>query len=437
MWEEQVDETLSRGRRLMIGKARAFIGLYDNIVRLRRIRDQKVKAYDRDIDGPCSAYRRIDQSGMKLVRYVMHGAACVEIGGFAHDQRFPFRQNAVHVVSGAGNGTLGLIIHRNATLSAGCCLAATALFFDELFNGVVTRARHFGRTPDRRCHDLEVDDNDTQILPRHILFQQHGFAMGAGCSDSRFYLLRRPQINCDTAALLAAQRLYDEALVLLEKFRISLRRIGPALRREIEPFRRENAVRDGLVVTAAHRHRGSEFRERFPARDRAPSVGQAEEAALCIQYFNCNTAAARLVNNDSRVGIERFLGWFADIKFLIDRTAGLQAEALDRVKAELFVKRNGLFIIVENGKIHEGASPLLHAARQIENKGNADSGVGRLTVNGEAPEAGAFLRITENAFVIQSRDGTDNVPAASVACDKMKVAVVVPVREEEVIANLD
>jgi hypothetical protein len=206
---------------------------------------------------------------------------------------------------------------------------------------------------------------------------------------------------------------------------------GDALGGHAQPRLDHRAARHSLVVAAAHGDGGGQVRQALPAVDRPAAEGEAEDRRLGVQHLDRDAAPARLVDDDHGIGVELLIRRRAGEQALVDGVAGLQREDRHALEAELLVQRDGVRVVVHDGKVHEGPPAREEMLGERAHQGLADARAHRLRVDGEAPQRRAVLGIVEGMGMVDAGDGADHLPRPLVLRDVVGEHAAVPVLAHE------
>ena len=150
--------------------------------------------------------------------------------------------------------------------------------------------------------------------------------------------------------------------------------------------RLDDAAGHALVVADAHGDCGRQLGQAFAADIGASAIGQPEECAFRIDDLDADAAAARFVDDDARIGVEiAVVEMRLGKQGLVDDVLVLDGKHRNAEEAELFVKRDGLFVVMNDRQVHIGAVPGLEIFRKMPYQRLADSGQGRLRVDRKTP----------------------------------------------------
>ena len=196
----------------------------------------------------------------------------------------------------------------------------------------------------------------------------------------------------DAAALLAARGLHHDGAMLVEK-RLDAVVVGRLdLLGDMHPGTFDDAARDRLVVADLHRNAGGQFAQGLAAAQRAPAIGQTEEAALAIGHLDvdearCRRRAAppRLVDEETGIGVQALFRRGADEELLVDRVLALHCKERHPVEAELLIERDRHVVVVQNREIHVGGAARKEMLGQRAHQRLAYARLGRLGIDREAP----------------------------------------------------
>ena len=290
-------------------------------------------------------------------------------------------------------------------------------------------ANDFGRAADGRGHHLVADHQHAQVVAFVITLQQHALVEHAGTLDGFLHLARRAQINCHALALFTVDRLDHHRAMLGEKGGIVFGATGQALRRYAEVGARQGAMSQALVLAQGHAHGAGQVAQRFAAADASAAVAEGEQPGLGVVHLHFDAAAQRLVDDDTRVGVELGLRARTEEQRLVDAVLALEAEGLQLAEAELGVKLLGLFVVVQHRQV-EVAQATAHAVLdQMTDQHLADARAAALRVDRQAPEAAAVFRVTEGALVVEAHDAADHRAAVFVLGQPVGRAALVVGRE--------
>src|SRR5215203_5072289 len=161
----------------MVREPRALVGLNKPVFSSSDVRDDQVKADNRDIDRASCLDRCRNEVVMDLVRDIVDGAAGVEVGRAPDEKLSASRRNGVHLIPAQPDATLRLSIERDLRFTTRCGCSAPALFLDQITHTVLPRPNDLRRPAYGRCNDLEANHDDAEIMPGNVLLKQHGVAM--------------------------------------------------------------------------------------------------------------------------------------------------------------------------------------------------------------------------------------------------------------------
>ncbi len=302
----------------------------------------------------------------------------MQIGGLADSDLGALCWHAVEGIAGILDATLGFRIHGNTAFTAGCRGAAPALGCDQVADAPVTIADNAGRSPDRYRNDLIIDYDKAKILAVIAGFQDHILTDLFGPGDGGIDFSHCFQTNRDALALLAACRFDHDRAMFFEEGGMVFRCCADTLFRDIDAYLVGNPAGDAFVIADRHCDGGSKFAEGLPAIDGATAVAEAEISILCIDDMNKYTPAARLIGDQSGIGVELAVRQFTSIELLIDRVLVLDRKGRDLAKTQLLIKRDCLFIIVQNRQVHIGCAACLEMFGQMADQCFAETGMRRL-----------------------------------------------------------
>src|SRR5690606_32847641 len=215
-----------------------------------------------------------------------------------------FGEHVIERVPAPRDGALRLVIQRDRAFSAGRRLSPPALLLDQLAHRMPAVADDRGRLAYRGRDDLVVDQHDAQVLPLDELFEHDVLRQRGGPAHGRFELLRIRDVHADAPPLLAARGLHDERAAAREKRFVLGARPGPPLLRHADADLAHHALRDQLVVAAAHRDGARQLAQRLPAHHAPAAALQREVAFLGVDDLDRDAAAYGLVDDDLRVRVE-------------------------------------------------------------------------------------------------------------------------------------
>ena len=381
---------------------------------LIRRRYQQVETDHRDVQRPGCLDRGIGQGGVEDGGDVLEAAAGMQIGGLAHRQALPDRQDAVVVDARRMQGAQGFRILGNPALATGGGLAPAALGIDQVADAVAAVAQHLGGAADGRGDHFVADHQDAQVAARVEAFQQHATVEHPGALDGFLDFAGGAQVDRDALALLAVHRLDHQASVFGEEGCVLLGAAGQALGRQAQAGALEGAVGQALVLAQGHAHGAGQVGQRFAATDAATAVVQGEQAGLGIIDLHLDAAAQGFVDNDLGVGVELRLRAGADEQRLVDAVLALDAEGLQFAKAQLGVQALGLAVVVQYGKIKITEPTAHEVLDQVAHQHFADTRAAAVRVDRQAPEAAAVLGVLEGLLMIEAHDAADHRAAVFV-----------------------
>ncbi len=165
--------------------------------------------------------------------------------------------------------------------------------------------------------------------------------------------------------------------------------------------------------------------------DRAPAIGEAEEAALGVGHLDMDAAPQRLLDDDHRIRIEAAVDLRRGEQRLVDGVLALDREDRHALEAELLVEGDRLLVVVHDREVDVGGAAggkvLEHAAHERL----ADAGLTRLGIDRQAPQRRAPLGIPERLIMIDARDRAQDGARRVVLGDEIADRPGVAARPEE------
>jgi hypothetical protein len=395
-------------------------------------RHDEVDPHHGNVDHPRRRDGRRGEVGMHVVGDIVDGAPGVQVGGLAHAQDLPVGQHRVKAAAGGADAAQGLVVERYPRFPARGGGAAPADLGDELAHRAAAVADDLGRPADGRRHQLEADHDEPQVLAARERFHQHPVAHPPGVLHRRRDRFGRVDAHRDAAPLLAARRLDHQRAVLGEEALDLGGILGFQLCGHRDPGLLDEPARHRLVVADRHGDGARQVGQRLAAADAAPAIGQAEEAALGIDDLDADAAAARLVDDDAGIGVERLGRRGAGEQRLVDRVLALDREERHALEAQLLVERDRLFVVVHHRQVHGGRAAGLHVLGEPPHQGLADAGLARLGIDRQAPQRRPAFGIVEGADVGHARHRADHVAGLFVFRHEVGERAAVAVGPEEI-----
>ena len=166
---------------------------------------------------------------------------------------------------------------------------------------------------------------------------------------------------------------------------------------------------------------------------RAAAVGEAEKAAFGVGDLDLDATAACLVDDDARIGIELVVGFQRGGKqLLVNRVLALDREDGDAAKAELFIKRDGLLVVVHHRQVEIGGTARLEVFGEPAHQHLADARMTCLRVDGKAPQRRRVLGVVEGARMIDPGHRADDLAGRLLLRDEIGDRAAVALRPEEI-----
>ncbi|RMM61774.1 hypothetical protein ALQ75_05447 [Pseudomonas savastanoi pv. glycinea] len=410
--KQQIDETFGGGLWFMVGKAHAFIGFDEHVLGLIGGRHHQVQADDRDVQSPRCTYCCIAEHRVQNGRDIFKAATGVQVCSAAHGQTLIHRQDIGILKTGLAHCALGLLVHRNTAFAISRGGTATALGLDQLFDGMASITNDLSRTTDRCSHHLKADHHDAQVEAFMKAFQNDARVELTGLFDSALNVFDGPQIDGDTLALLAIQRLDHDLPVLFKKRKVVVCTACPLLCGQAQAGSLQRSMGQAFVLTQGHAHRAGQIAQRLAAADPPTTIAEGKQAGIRVIHLYINATTMGFLDDDSRIWIEIRLRTGAEEQRLIDAVLALDGEGRQVTEIQLGVQRLGLIVVMQYRQIKVAQTAAHEVLDQMPHQHFTHAGPRALRVNRQAPEAAAFFRVIEGFLMVKAHDAADDRVAA-------------------------
>ncbi len=198
----------------------------------------------------------------------------------------------------------------------------------------------------------------------------------------------------------------------------------------------DDAACHALVVADRHGDGRGELAQRFTAMHGAAAIGEPEKAALRVGDLDRDAAPPRFVDDDLGIDVQAFVGGGSGEQRLVDGVTALDRENRNALKAELFVQRDGLLIIVHDRQVHEGRAARFEMIGQPAHQRLADAAVAGLRGYGQTPKRRPALWIAEGLGVIDAHGRAEDFAGFGVLGHDRDKGARIALRPEEIRRHL-